>query len=833
MNAITMPPDGLKSAVRTAIETAIDSIAPTWPLDRMIAVNPYWGHIHQHFEDARYSLAKVAGSPMALAPSGYRDAWNNGDITEAHLVQATLEQGSALSVGQLVAALNEDNYGLKPAPLLSDALDGERDLRHEPAWCDTLAHQVAQFCGAFFDRDQADWGPETTAGLYPSWRSALTRDHSVALLMKSPYIPGRAKALEQDPEQQIAQALTQLAVPDSDWPLFLQAVIMRLSGWAAWCAYLRWQARLEGSDDRTLVDLLAIRLSWECLLDDGMRQETSVWARWQANWRRHFQDDGGHSLDTQAIWQRAEEISYQASLVRKLTSTPVKTSTVAPAVQAAFCIDVRSEVFRRHLEAQSEDIHTIGFAGFFGLPISYTPIGTSAMRPQLPGLLAPALAITDHTGDETTDNRIAQERDTRLRSALGWRNFQSAPLSAFTLVETLGLGYLAKLVRRTLPGAARKQRDVDLGLSASQRELLRPELDDASAGGADARADIAVQVLTGMGLTRTFANLVLLIGHGSQVRNNPHRAGLDCGACCGQTGEVNARALAALLNDQAVRALVQERGIDIPETTRFVAGLHNTTTDDIELFEQEALAATHGEKMMDVKRHLAAAGRGARQERAPALGLSALAAEPAALYRAMRERADDWAQVRPEWALANNATFIVAPRAHTRGIDLAGRSFLHDYEYLDDPGGGLLEQIMTAPMIVTHWINMQYLASTADNRRFGSGNKTLHNVVGGRLGVFEGNGGDLRIGLPLQSVHDGERWRHRPLRLTVIIRAPRDRIESVIARHETVRQLIENQWLYLVRWEGDGCEIYHSGHWMQWAEQARLSHPSQGEKHYG
>ncbi len=63
---------------------------------------------------------------------------------------------------------------------------------------------------------------------------------------------------------------------------------------------------------------------------------------------------------------------------------------------------------------------------------------------------------------------------------------------------------------------------------------------------------------------------------------------------------------------------------------------------------------------------------------------------------------------------------------------------------------------MTAPMVVTNWINLQYHASTVDNRRYGSGNKVLHNVVGGRLGVFEGNGGDLRIGLPLQSLHDGQ-----------------------------------------------------------------------------
>lgn len=121
---------------------------------------------------------------------------------------------------------------------------------------------------------------------------------------------------------------------------------------------------------------------------------------------------------------------------------------------------------------------------------------------------------------------------------------------------------------------------------------------------------------------------------------------------------------------------------------------------------------------------------------------------------------------------------------------------------------------MTAPMVVAHWINMQYYASTVDNHRFGSGNKTLHNVVGGRIGVFEGNGGDLRIGLPLQSVHDGKDWRHTPLRLTVVIEASREAIDAVIHKHEIVRQLVHNQWLYLVRLEDQQVEHYRQGQWQ-------------------
>jgi uncharacterized protein YbcC (UPF0753/DUF2309 family) len=42
----------------------------------------------------------------------------------------------------------------------------------------------------------------------------------------------------------------------------LTAVLASVNGWAAWCAQRRWQARLAGSDDDAIVELLAIRLAW-------------------------------------------------------------------------------------------------------------------------------------------------------------------------------------------------------------------------------------------------------------------------------------------------------------------------------------------------------------------------------------------------------------------------------------------------------------------------------------------------------------------------------------------------------------------------------------------
>jgi uncharacterized protein YbcC (UPF0753/DUF2309 family) len=98
--------------------------------------------------------------------------------------------------------------------------------------------------------------------------------------------------------------------------------------------------------------------------------------------------------------------------------------------------------------------------------------------------------------------------------------------------------------------------------------------------------------------------------------------------------------------------------------------------------------------------------------------------------------------------------------------------------------------------------------ATTDNLRFGSGNKVLHNVVGGHIGVFEGNGGDLRIGLARQSLHDGQRWVHRPLRLTVLIEAPQGMIDKVIAEHAAVSDLVINGWLHLLRIDSDCSDTF-------------------------
>ena len=348
-------------------------------------------------------------------------------------------------------------------------------------------------------------------------------------------------------------------------------------------------------------------------------------------------------------------------------------------------------------------------------------------------------------------------------------------MSSFAFVEAAGPAYAFKLVMDGL---------------ALNHKAQPPEPAPRIEGGmtAEAKAATAAAVLKAMSLATGHAPLVLLLGHGAHVTNNPHESAYHCGACGGQTGEVSARLLAQLLNDSETRAGLAAHGIALPDDTLFVAGLHDTTTDTVTLYD-DGSGAQHGDQLRRERDLLARAGALARAERALRL--------PGASGDTVAFRARNWAEVRPEWGLAGCAAFIAAPRGVTAGADLGGRAFLHSYDWQADKGFGTLELILTAPVVVASWISLQYYGSAVAPAVFGGGNKLIHNVVGG-IGVLLGNGGTLRPGLPWQSVHDGEKLAHEPLRLSVMIEAPQEAISAVLARHDGVRALFDNGWLHLI-----------------------------------
>lgn len=804
------------SELTFAIETACRVIAPSWPLDRQIAVNPYWGFIERPFTQAAAILRRQIGARFALPPGEYLRAWHSGQISASALTRALAQERSGLSCEQAVAALQAARPRDPALPLLSDLVDRRAKPAAGPRWRETITQQVSQYCASYFDERQADWHRERTAGLFAGWRRGLHVDHAIEPLMNAPDIRARARRLADDPQAAIGWALDRLGVPPEEAAELLQVCLLRINGWASWCAYLGWEAGLAGATDMHLRELLAIRVSWEALLHDGCLDPGSLGSEWRQQWM-HARCASPSAFDAwDRIWQRAHEISYQDQLIGLLESGGNKADTASaesPTAQLVFCIDVRSERFRRALESIDPALETRGFAGFFGMPIRYTPIGTRASRPQLPGLISPLIEVSDSSGDPQQDAAIARRRVASLGTSAALQPFLRLPSAGFSLVETLGLGYAGAILRRHF-GAASGSVDA-FGLSAKDACALAPTLGLVPAAEQiRGKAALLAGILRTMSLGSGFARLLVFVGHGGQSANNPQAAALDCGACGGQSGDINARLLAGLINDPAVRRALVEFGIDIPAETVAVGALHNTTTDEVTLFDLDRVPGSHAAGLARLQRRLVEAGLITRAERAPSLGLGNLAQRPDALLKVIRRRARDWAETRPEWGLADNAAFIVAPRWRTRGRDLAGRCFLHDYCWADDRDGEVLEQIMTAPMLVTHWINLQYYASTVDPDRFGSGNKVLHNVVCGRIGVFEGNTGDLRIGLSHQSVRDHERWMHTPLRLSVFIDAPRERIEDICAKQTTVRRLVANEWLYLFRFTDTGIERLHDARWQ-------------------
>ena len=811
--------------IQAACVQACQVIAPVWPLDRAIAVNPHWSRIGMPVRQVAARMAVLGGIQVFPTRQSQQQAWDAGRISAADLEHALAKVSGAeatLTHAQCLAALHTPPK-VAQLPLLIEVLDNDPKRHTRLSWRQAITHQVSQTCAAYFDEHQADWQPERSEGLYAFWLDTLQHDHGIGMLMGLPKLGQALEALPRTPQDAERWVLRRLGLPKAVWADYLEAVLLTVNGWASWCAYLGWQAGLDGGEDPHLRELLAIRLAWGAILLEckGNATHSPALTALQSAWgcAPALLKEAQDALLVDEVWQVALEVGYQRTLAHKLTGA-ARTSAAAQdiEVQAAFCIDVRSEPIRRALESESPAIQTIGFAGFFGLPVAYTPLATQARRPQLPGLLAPGAEVTDSI---VSSSQVGQGADTALqndarRARLDrfglteqWLAASRWPGAAFSFVEAAGIGYLGKLGQWLKPSKAARARDDLDGLPVRYRPLCRPQLAGMDV---DTKISVAAKVLHAMGLDRKLAPLVLLVGHGSQSSNNAHAAALDCGACCGQTGEVNARSLALLLNEAAVRQGLQVQGIAVPQKTVFVGALHNTTTDEIEGFDLDLLPPSARARWDSLQSVFASGGDQVRRERAPKLGLDVSAA-PRALLDQFRSRANDGAQTRPEWGLAGNAAFVIAPRARTRGAVLQGRSFLHDYEASQDADGSVLELLMTAPMLVTHWINWQYNASTCDPLHLGSGNKVLHNVVGGHIGVFEGNGGDLRIGLSHQSLHDGKSWVHEPLRLTVVIDAPQKAIEVVIQKHAVLQQLLNNGWLHLWRFDAEVLMQYDLGEW--------------------
>ena len=826
-NDLRHPPSaaGLPSeSVQEAIEQACALVPPLWTLRNFVAVNPFLGLRDKPFSAAIVDIERIRHAEPLLAIETYRRFFEKGRICEVDLDEAMKEASVALERPDL-AGLHPDvirsaMFGRGPSHQRVPTYSELVDLVESSEWSRMIVEEIAKFCAGRFDAGQSSWPqPHADRSLYSAWRK-------IAQLDRAPEVRGligfRAfvRSLPLDPRACIEQVLGELSVPEADVADVLARELATLSGWAGHLQYRIRQAAMSGAshakpaEDR-LSDLLAIRLAFDGALlrvrstKPGLEswasaREGALGTRSHAIPQLPVQAAGSFAdLEIRHLWQLALEAAYRRDLIARVTAPKDRLRLVHSErlLQAAFCIDVRSERLRRHLEERTDRIQTIGFAGFFGLPIEAIRAGEETGEPRCPALLSPAFRVPAR---EDRDPAALRARTQRERFHSLFKQLRLSSVSAFPFVETIGQSFALRLVTDSL-GWTRPGADSRL-FSEPRTGGFEPALESEESGDGsfgialDRRIELAEGMLRNMGLTEGFAPYVLFCGHGSTTTNNPYASALDCGACGGYSGDINARAAASLVNDSEVRDALVARGIEIPGHTRFLAGLHDTTTDEILLFD---LWGIPEDDLGAIQCWLDEAAAATRQERAADLGLDPKS-KPA---KRIRRRSRDWSELRPEWGLAGNAAFIAGPRDRTRGLDLDGRCFLHDYHADRDPEGQVLELILTAPLVVASWINLQYFASTVDNEKFGSGTKTIHNVVG-RHGVLSGNGGDLRVGLPFQSVHDGERSMHEPMRLTAVVEAPNERIERILRRHADLRDLVANRWIHLISIDPDGAGVF-------------------------
>ena len=784
------------SQVALAMENACAAIAPNWPLDQMIAVNPYWQYRHRRFREVSSKLSALAGIRSVMPHGHWLDLYRKRELSDQALRWAIERNEEDLTPESCIELLQNPPKRPPRWQTLTALFDLHRD-ETQMHWREEVLYQTSQFCAAYFHSDSPvehieDESPANA--LYRSWRKAIIRDAGVSIVMGTRSLKHMLRKLPDSVDQLVRSAITALQVNDANLEDYFLSLLLDINGWASHISYRNWHA---SSDE--IQGLVAIAVAWEWVIWQHAQEQQpqiaeQVRLRWQSEQAQLTKKTQQHFEYERLLWLcfDAYEHHQQQRMQQLLLSNDKNKSPPAPEVQALFCIDVRSEVIRRALEAQSPKIQTAGFAGFFGMPINYQPQHTDVSRPQLPGLITTRITASER---ETSTTRL---RASQLGTT--WKNWSQSPIGAFSMVEAAGWWYAFTMLKKNwMPSRTENP----LNKLSHQKDWMLYE--DGEKLDLGRCTDLAVAALKAMGIKK-FAPTVLLIGHVSETTNNLHAAGLDCGACGGQSGEVNVRVLASLLNRRDIRAKLNGRGFNIEANTRFIPGIHNTTTDDLTCFDDD-LSTT-------LQNWLSEARIKAQAERAQHFPDNLRLETKKKRQRLFRLRARDWSQVQPEWGLAGNRAFIIAPRSWSRGLDLEGSCFLHDYTWQQDEDSAVLETLMTAPMIVTNWINMQYNSSVTDNEKLGSGNKILHNAVNDNIGVFEGNSGDLRIGLSKQSLHNGKQWMHTPERLSVYIAAPRRMIAEIVRKHPVLRDLIDNDWLYLFSWIQYGrIDRYYQNTW--------------------
>lgn len=581
----------------------------------------------------------------------------------------------------------------------------------------------------------------------------------------------------------IDNCLNLLQIQNKDFAEFIFLILTTLPGWAMYikyCTDIRPNTNI--SYQITQNDYIAFRLIITCF----------IWPQARMLLQYHAENKKKCNVDNYIQSIQNTEQTYRQQLITKLKLKLQNTNNTSTNkeifAQIICCIDTRSELLRRQLERCGK-YKTFSMAGFFGIPLYVKDQITEKSYSSFPFLIKNFHNLQDKLIN-FRNLQVSGFEQLTLHKKI-YNSLKYAFISSFVLAEAWGIiSGLLMILRCIFPGYLRK-------LTNDQKILLDKKFTDKILNiiPLDKQIYYAHNALQSIGLIKNFSPLVVICGHGSTNTNNPFSGLLDCGACGGRQGALNASILAIILNNTLVRDALNEKSINIPQETIFIAAQHNTTTQELQFFYTDKDNKNTQQKINTIQNDWQQINTCNDEN----------------LVKAV-----DWAETRPEWGLAKNAAFIIGPRHITEDINLSGQVFLHSYEPFQDENNKILSSILTAPLRVAQWINNQYLLASIDNITYGGGSKVTTNITG-KIGIMQGNSSDLMNSLPLQSLYQNDKIAyHQPQRLFAVIFASRQAIDYVIQQEKKLHNLLCNQWIQVMCIEPESKDFYLLHHNLEW-----------------
>jgi uncharacterized protein len=764
------------------------------PLKDFIHHNTLHAFQHLKFYKAINKASEIFGYKVSLSLVDYRNCYKSGRVREDVLERVIRNKMGLDTISVWKTKMLDKRYNMSNQPrigVLRSTWENKYNIDLDILVFPTLFRTLS----SYLDQGISIWNfPISDKGFLNSIREMEKNTYS------SFFNCDRAKELIRT-RCKISDLLKILVDDETLYEQYLFDQQFSHQGWSGIVSVVEDQPEFLLDTKRiSLKDLIIFELLLEIDALDSKFGE--IWAPLAAKIENKPIDLFEDVIETEyakviELWQDAYEWSYYDEVLAGITlKQEKKEHHTSTSFQSLFCIDDREMSLRDYLEQADASCETFATPGFFGVEFYFQPEHGKSYTKQCPAPVTPKFLIKEIG--------LKNSRKKDIHFAKGTHSLIRGLFIAPTLGFWSALRLLISIFKPSVTPATASSfshMGVFSNLSITHKSTDAAENNLQIGFTHKEMAERVYALLMSIGLVKNFASIVYAIGHGSSSTNNPHYAAYNCGACCGRPGSVNARVFAFMANQLEVREILKEKGITIPESTQFIGGLHDTTRDEIVFYDETLLSTENLKSHSSNKKVFNTALDNNAKERSRRFELMNTSLSSKKVHKNILIRSVSLFEPRPELNHATNALCVIGKRGLTKDLFLDRRAFANSYDYLLDPEGKILINIMKPIGPVCGGINLEYFFSRVDNQKLGAGTKLPHNVMG-LFGVANGFDGDLRPGLPSQMVEV-----HDPVRLLVIVEHFPEIVLNSIQSVDAMYEWFINEWVHLVAINPETKEI--------------------------